>query len=89
MDDNVRWLLKEQVNETPILFKSGLTQISGTTKVIFLKWLTSRLQGAAVEALDRMDPDLIEAPRDSPTLQQAPAPGAQIIMLIVLISFLC
>lgn len=48
--------------------------------MIFLKWLTSRLQGATVEALDRMDPDLIEAPRDSPTLQQAPAPGAQIIM---------
>lgn len=27
-----------------------------------------------MEALNRMDPDLVETPRDSPALQQAPAP---------------
>lgn len=42
------------------------------------KRLTSRLQGATLEALNGMDPDLVKAPRDSPTFQQAPAPDAEI-----------
>lgn len=30
-----------------------------------------------MEALNWMDPDLVETPRDSPALQQAPAPDAK------------
>lgn len=54
----------------------AITQISGTIK------LTSRLHGAAVEALNWMDPDFIQTPRNSPTLQQASAPGGDIITII-------
>lgn len=43
----------------------------------FVQCLTSRLWRAVLEALNRMDPDLIETPWDSPTFQQAPAPDAK------------
>lgn len=42
-----------------------------------VQWLTSRLGGAVVEALNGMDPDLVETAGDSPTFQQAPAPDAK------------
>lgn len=53
--------------------------IAETSSTRKFKWLTGRLQRATVEALNGMDPNLIETPRDSSTLQQAPAPDAEII----------
>jgi len=61
---------------------TGLT----TKKNIYIVWcdsscfvnsLTSRPRGAVVEALNWMDPDLVETPWDSPALQKTPAPKIQ------------
>lgn len=41
-----------------------------------------------MEALNWMDPDLVETPRDSPALQQAPAPDAKKYIHLHLYSFL-
>lgn len=80
MDDYMQWLSNGHCFcDKQLCLNYVNNQISETIKNIYLfKWLTSRLQGATVEALNRMDPDFIETPRDSPTLQQAPAPDEEI-----------
>lgn len=77
MGDYMQWLSNGLCfcDKLQLCLNYVINQTSETIKNIHLfKWLTSRLQGATVEALNRMDPDFIETPRNSPTLQQAPAP---------------
>lgn len=66
--------------ETPLLLHIILN-ISGNV----FQSLTSRLRRAVVEALDWMDPDLVQTPRDSPAFQQATAPDFKHVTFLLVL----